>query len=165
MRKARRRAGQQRHDLAADVDVRVVVVPEVGGHDAEAGENHRRVDFARALQSGEDQHVFAMLERLSVDGERRFRGIEEKRAEPHLVQVRAVVAGRLRARGFELRRDVRGGDVVAARAGLAPFERVTGEKVHVRTHRLRGDGQEEYERGDHGGPLYEPCRSGSATIR
>jgi len=48
------------------------------------------------------------LERLSVDGERRLRGIEEKRAEPDLLQVRAAVPRRLRAHRFELRRDVRG---------------------------------------------------------
>jgi hypothetical protein len=151
---ARRRAGQERHDLAAHVDGRVVVVPEVGRDDAEAGEDDWRVDLARAFESGVDQHVLAVRERRSVDGERRLCGIEEKGAEPHLVKVRAAVAGRLRANGLELRRDVRGRDVVAARAGLAPFQRVTREKVHVGADGVRSDGEEECERGDHGGPLY-----------
>ncbi|MFN2549656.1 MAG: hypothetical protein ABR567_19710 [Myxococcales bacterium] len=43
----------------------------------------------------------------------------------------AVVAGRLVAEGLELRREITGGDRMAAAAGVAPFEEIVGEEPNV----------------------------------
>jgi hypothetical protein len=150
VREARRRTGEHGHDLSADVDVGVVVVAELGGDDAEAGEDDGRLDAARGLVAGVDEDVLAVLERAAIDRERGVCGVEERGLHADVLKVRAAVAGRLRADGLELRGDVCGRDVVAARAGLAAFDRVAGEEVDVGADRVRGNGQDEREcGGDH----------------
>jgi hypothetical protein len=147
-------AAQHDDDLALHVQARVVVAAAFGGDDAVADEDQRRGDRGLGLAGlGRGQVVLAEGQgaRLAVGagvGDAALVGRAVGR-QGHLLQVGAVVAGRLDAHQRILRGHVVGGDVVAARAGLAAFQQVVGQEAHVR---LDGVGRRrEAERGGLGG--------------
>ncbi len=141
VRKLRRGAAQDHGDAAVEVDVLEVGVVELGSVDAEAGE-HQRCGQRRAgreeVRGGEV--VSAVLEVVALVLAHEFRdGAGQHRSrfhQRHGLQVRVCVAGRCKAGLAELRRDVRGGNVVAARRCRASFQQIAGEKIDVAADRL-----------------------------
>ena len=128
------RVGQQRDDLALDVEAGVVVVAELGRRDAEAGEDHRRGHLRGRLRGARPDHALVgqrHVGRRAVDRQahrrRRRRALDER----HLLEVRAVVGPGSVAGGLERRRDVAGGQLVPARRRFAAFEQVVGQKLDV----------------------------------
>jgi hypothetical protein len=134
---ARGRAAQQDDDLALHVQAGVVVAAAFRRDDAVADEDQRRGDRGLRLAGlGRRKVVLAEHQgaRLAIGagvGDAALVGRAVGR-QGHLLQVGAVVAGRLDVHQRVLRSHVLGGDVVAARAGLAAFQQVVGQEAHVR---------------------------------
>ena len=132
------------HSTASDVDAGVVVAAELRRHDAEAGEDCRRVDIDDvAREVGLDEDVDLRCEgddaAVVVDGHRGTIGDQARRAEVDFLKVRIAVAGGVETEGGELRRDVVRAELETAAAGLAPFEQVAGQEADVRRDRRRLD--------------------------
>ena len=69
---------------------------------------------------------------LATDRQRQAGRLVERRApEWHLLKPAAPFARRLQPDRAELRRDIAGGDQIAARTRVAPLKAVRGEKLHV----------------------------------
>ena len=66
----------------------------------------------------------------------------------HLLQIGAIVTGRLQAVQREFGGDVAGGNVAATRARAASLEQIARQKLHMRADPLRIDA---LQRGGHGG--------------
>ena len=150
---AGRRALEDHDDLPLHVQTPIVVAAALGRHDAVAGEDQRRVQ----LQLGRAQ--WAAGDHVLARDQNRFRASSVQEGEAPVVrlahgQQRGVlepgglaltdVARRREAELGELARHIGRGDVVAARAGLAPLQQVRGQELDVGAH--RGGGSVEVRR-------------------
>jgi hypothetical protein len=82
--------------------------------------------------------AFAVHEAASSDRDPR-RGGHSEADERHLLEPAPVRTGGPQAKPLEAGGDVAGGDVVAARAGFAAFEKVVGEEGDMGAEALRGE--------------------------
>ena len=153
-RETRGRVREDRHDFAADVEAGVVVVPELWRGDAKPGEHDRRRDLDVLPPRGRADECLGGhrdLARLAVTHETKRRPGRRALDERHLLIPPAVVRRRGPARGLERRRGVPGRDLVAACAGLAPFEQVVREELDIGAHAAsRDDGARITLRGGEG---------------
>ena len=144
--KGGRRSAEERDDLAAHVDARIIVDAQLRRDDAAPGEHHRGGDDGvRARRIGGGNVILAEDQRLRRAPRpgpdhrtlvRRLVGDQR-----HALQIAAVVAGGAQARGIELRGDILRGDVEFGAARLAPLHRVGREEQDMRLHRRLIGGQ------------------------
>ena len=116
-------------NLAAQVDVLVVVPATFRCADAIADEHQRRILDLHAIDGtqGEGGHVLLLHQRAPLAGHGDAHGCVRghlRAHERHDLHVRAIRPGRLESRGLELLDEVRDGFRLARRARRAPFELV-----------------------------------------
>ena len=127
--------------LALDVDA-LVVVPFVFGRDDPIADKHEigLVD-ARGIRDvlGPRHHIVFPFQRQLAAAllEHERRGGRRDADERHLLHVRAVAVSRLQAKLLELIDEIADRQLLASRAGPAPFELVGRENFGVREDRLR----------------------------
>jgi hypothetical protein len=137
----RRQAADNDDDLAADIDPGIIVDSEPFLAYAPACEHQLGVDGAVGLLETRAQPEVAAVDQvmgLSSHCESRARGgLVGCSSKRHLLVPASVDPPGLKADGPKLGCDISGSQIVAARAGVAAFEKVAGKEFDIGLEPLR----------------------------
>ena len=147
-RKSRRGAIQRGHDLAPHVDSRIIVVAELWRAHAETYEHDLALNLAVGGKRIASHHV------IFVENEGPYRPVvfqgdqalvfqEFDLAEADPLEVCSVPSPRLQTHFLELRPNIVGRQLIAARSGTPAFQQIVRQKGHMRPQALGSDALQE----------------------